>query len=41
LPISEAYTLLDLLAKLDITPSAIYPGYQSIVSDMQLQKIWG
>ena len=40
LPIAEACALLDLLAKLDITPSAIYPGYQSIVSDMQLQKIW-
>lgn len=40
LPVSEANRLLHLLAKLDITPSAIYPGYQSIVSDMQMQKIW-
>lgn len=40
LPVSEASKLLYLLAKLDITPSAIYPGYHSIVSDMQIQNTW-
>lgn len=40
LPISEAFKLLYLLAKLDITPSAIYPGYHSIVSDIQMQNTW-
>jgi hypothetical protein len=35
LPTSEASDLLFLLAKLDITPSAIYPGYHSIVRDLQ------
>lgn len=36
LPTSEAKHLLLLLAKLDITPSAIYPGYQSILSDLEI-----
>jgi hypothetical protein len=40
LPISEAPHLLFLLAKMDITPSAIYPGYQSIVDDIKNQKAW-
>lgn len=40
LPISEASKLLYLLAKLDITASAIYPGYHSIVSDIQMQNAW-
>jgi len=40
LPISEASKLLNLLAKLDITPSVIYPGYHSIVSDIQMQNTW-
>jgi len=38
LPTSEAFDLLYLLAKLDITPSAIYPGYDSIVRDLGLVK---
>lgn len=36
LPIAKAFDLLQLLAKLDITPSAIYPGYHSILSDLQM-----
>ncbi len=40
LPISEAEKLLYLLAKLDITPSTIYPGYDSIVSDLKMQRNW-
>ena len=35
LPVLEAPKLLFLLAKSDITPSAIYPGYQSIVDDIK------
>ena len=34
---SEARHLLYLLAKLDITPSAIYPGYRSVVDDLRWQ----
>jgi hypothetical protein len=40
LPVSEAEHLLYLLAKSDITPSSIYPGYHSIVEDMKNQKMW-
>ncbi len=40
LPVSEASSLLRLLAKLDITPSAIYPGYHSIADDLQMQSRW-
>ena len=36
LPVSEARSLLYLLARLDITPSSIYPGYASIVSDLKM-----
>lgn len=36
LPVHKASELLYLLAKLDITPSAIYPGYHSIVKDLQM-----
>jgi hypothetical protein len=39
-PTSEAARLLYLLAKLDITPSAIYPGYHSIVADLEIQNRW-
>jgi hypothetical protein len=39
LPTSEAFDLLYLLAKLDITPSAIYPGYHSIVRDLDLVQL--
>ena len=38
LPVSEADELINLLAKLDITPSAIYPGYQTIIRDLEMQK---
>lgn len=41
LPVSEAPRLLYLLAKLDITPSAIYTGYHSIISDLQMKNSWG
>jgi hypothetical protein len=40
LPTCEGLQLLHLLAKLNITPSSIYPGYQSIVSDLQMQNRW-
>jgi hypothetical protein len=40
LPVSEVFSLLNLLAKLDITPSSVYPGYHSIVDDMKMQKNW-
>ena len=36
LPVSEAKSLLYLLTKLDITPSAIFPGYASIVSELKM-----
>ena len=39
LPVSEAKQVLYLLAKLDITPSAVYPGYHSIVRDIEMQKL--
>lgn len=38
LPVSEAKQVLYLLAKLDVTPSAVYPGYHSIVRDIEMQK---
>jgi FRG domain len=40
LPVSEADELLQLLAKLDITPSVIYPGYQSIIDDLRMEGRW-
>ncbi len=40
LPISEAPHLLFLLAKMDITPSAIYPGYQNIVDDIANEHLF-
>jgi len=41
LPVSESFELLKLLARLDITPSSVYPGYHSVIDDMQMQKSWG
>ena len=38
LTISEAPQLLYLLGKMDITPSAIYPGYNSILRDIEMQQ---
>jgi hypothetical protein len=40
LPISESQSLLYSLSKHDVTPSTIYPGYQSVVSDMKIYKLW-
>jgi hypothetical protein len=40
LPISESSELLRLLAKLDITPSSIYPGFSSIITDLQMRNHW-
>lgn len=40
LPITEASELLYLLAKLDITPSAIYPGFHSILRELQMHTVW-
>lgn len=40
LPTIEAISLLNLLEKLDITTSSIYPSYQSIASDMKMRKLW-
>jgi len=39
LPVAEAQRLLYLLAKLDITPSYVYPGYHSIVRDIAMQNL--
>lgn len=38
LPVSEADKLLFLLAKLDVTPSSVYPGYDSIISDLKMRR---
>lgn len=40
LPISEASHLLFLLAKMDVTPSSIYPGYHSIIDDLKIKNNW-
>jgi hypothetical protein len=40
LPISQADELLQLLAKLGIMPSVIYPGYQSIIDDLRMEDRW-
>ena len=40
LPASESGELLRLLAKLDITPSSIYPGFNSIASDLKMRNHW-
>lgn len=40
LPVTEAGELLRLLAQLDVSPSSIYPGYHSIVNDIQNRKSW-
>jgi hypothetical protein len=40
LPVSQCDALLTLLAKLDITPSSIYPGYHSIIRDIEMGKNW-
>lgn len=40
LPVSEASSLLYFLAKLDITPSFIYPGFQSIIRDIEAENLW-
>lgn len=38
LPVSEASRLLYLLAKLDVTPSFVYPGYHSIIKDIEMEN---
>ena len=40
LPVTESFNLLRLLAKLDIAPSSIYPGYQSIINDIKNENLW-
>ena len=40
LPTSQAAEVLYLLAKMDVTPSFVYPGYQSIIRDIDLQMAW-
>jgi hypothetical protein len=40
LPVSESFNLLRLLANLDIAPSTVYPGYHSIVLDIQNRRKW-
>lgn len=40
LPSEKADQLLHLLARLDIAPSAVYPGYHSIIDDIQMQSRW-
>lgn len=41
LPVTETFELLRYLAKLGVTFSFVYPGYHSIISDMQMKKKWG
>jgi len=38
LPVSETEKLLLLLAKMDIASSSVYPGYGSIISDLQMRR---
>ncbi len=40
LPVSESSKLLYLLAKLDITPSIVYPGFHSILRELQTHALW-
>lgn len=40
LPSSEALSLLKLLARLDVTPSSVYPGYERIVNELRLRVEW-
>lgn len=40
LPVTESFDLMRLLEKLDVTFSYIYPGYHSIIADMQIQRGW-
>ena len=40
LPTSQADELLQLLARLGIMPSVIYPGYQSIIDDLRMEDRW-
>lgn len=39
-PVSEADSLLKLLAKLDITASSVYPGFDSIIRDIERENNW-
>jgi len=39
LPQKDASKLLQRLEKLDITPSSVYPGYHSILADLQMQNL--
>jgi hypothetical protein len=39
LPASHALDVLRLLQKLDITPSAIYPGFASVVRDLMMERL--
>lgn len=39
-PVTHALDLLYLLAKVDITPSSVYPGYQSIPAELILRAAW-
>jgi hypothetical protein len=41
LPVSDAAQLLYLLAKLDVTASFVYPGYHSIIRDIEMENLWG
>lgn len=40
LPVSEAKSLLKFLAKLDITHSYIYPGFNNIIKDIEMENSW-
>ena len=41
LPTAEALSLLQMLAKLDLTPSTVYPGYRSVGEDIRMQAMFG
>jgi hypothetical protein len=40
LPRTQVAELLFLLAKMDITPSAVYPGFRSVVDDLMMRREW-
>jgi len=40
LPVTETFSLLRLLSRLDISPSSVYPSYQSISADIQMKIDW-
>jgi hypothetical protein len=40
LPARNALEVLRCLAKLDVTPTSVYPGYHTVITDMELRARW-